>query len=97
MPLLRDLLNHKLFVKGRIAKAVFSDSVQRGTLEPIAAIAVLYINDKPVAWTIRTDDNWHTGTDDVAPRTEDEMYWRFTAPAYRHQGFYQQLKGVIAK
>jgi hypothetical protein len=95
MPLLRDVLKAKLFVAGRIAKPIFQDSLRNGVLDPIASIAVLYIDNKPVAWTVRTEESWRTGVDDSEPRTEDEMYWRFTSPEYRNQGFYTMLKHAV--
>src|ERR1700730_17140731 len=95
LSLLRDVLKAKLFVPGRIAKAIFADAVKTKTLEPIAAIAVLYIDSKPVAWAVRTDNDWRIGCDDSMPRTEDEMYWRFTSPKYRQQGFYSMLKQAV--
>jgi hypothetical protein len=95
MALLRDVLKAKLFVDGRLAKPIFMDSLKTGTLDPIAAIAVLYMESKPVAWTVRTSEDWRTGYEDSGQRAENEIWWRFTTPDQRQKGFCTMLKQTI--
>lgn len=97
LPMLREVLKAKLFTVTGIAKPIFKDTLKNGTLDPIAAIAVLYINNKPVAWTVKTTNDWRTGYHDTLPRTTNEIWWRFTSPAYRNSGFCTLLKSALTK
>jgi hypothetical protein len=92
LPLLRDVLQAKLFVAGRLAKPIFRDVIKTRQLDPIAAICVAYSEQKPIAWTVRTTEDWRTGCDDSEPRTENEIWWRFTSPEHRNKGICTNLK-----
>jgi len=91
--LIKEATKYKLYVPTFTAQKEFGWILQTGNKGKISKMAMMYVNNMPVAWIIY----WKHGSfmSDSNPRTENDKYWRFTKKEFRNIGYYHKLKKAL--